>query len=115
MLVSITCSVLVHLTAFAYSYNWTFTTDKVNQLFVVDLIDAPVRLEEKQSGNQETLDGRLGRQVVMNEQGSAAKGKTRPAIYRQQAISPSRRHGMKGRLPLPTIRQRQPSHWTVRM
>ena len=67
MLVSLTCSVLFHLTALAYSYNWTFTTDKAKQLFVVDLIDAPVHLEEKQRGNQDTLEERSGRQVVMSE------------------------------------------------
>ena len=67
MMVSITCSVLVHLTALAYSYNWTFTTDKADQLFMVALIDAPVRLEENQRGTRETLDKRGEKQFARSE------------------------------------------------
>ena len=67
MMVAITCSVLVHLTALAYSYNWTFTTDKADQLFMVDLIDAPVRLEENQRGTRETLDKRGEKQFARSE------------------------------------------------
>jgi protein TonB len=67
MLVSITCSVLVHLTVLAYSYNWTFATDKADQPFMVDLIDAPVDLEEIQRGTQETLDKRSDRQFARSE------------------------------------------------
>ena len=69
MLVSIICSVLIHLAAFAYSYSWTMTADKADQLFMVDLIDAPVSLEEKQDEIRETIDETHGRPTVMNETG----------------------------------------------
>ena len=69
MLVSITCSVLIHLAAFAYSYSWTMTADQEEQIFMVDLIDAPVTLEEKQDEIRETLDETTGRQMVMDEAG----------------------------------------------
>ena len=67
MMVSITCSVLVHLTALAYSYNWTFTTDKADQLFMVDLIDVPVGLEEKERETQTTRNRRSEQQFARSE------------------------------------------------
>jgi TonB family protein len=67
MVVSITCSVLVHLTALAYSYNWTFTTEKADQPFMVELIDAPVRFEESQRGTAENLDKRGEKQFARSE------------------------------------------------
>ena len=67
MRAAITCSLLVHLTALAYSYSWTITAAKPDQLFVVDLIDAPVHLEEKQDAVRETLDENPGSNIVMGE------------------------------------------------
>jgi len=69
MLVFITCSVLIHLAAFAYSYSWTMTADRVDPIFMVDLIDTPVSLEEKQNEIRETLEETPGRQNVMDEAG----------------------------------------------
>jgi TonB family protein len=69
MIASVTCSLLVHLTALAYSYNWTITASKPDQLFVIDLIDAPVDLEEKQDEIRETIDETPGKHMVMDETG----------------------------------------------
>jgi TonB family protein len=55
------------LTALAYSYNWTISGTNPDQLFVVDLIDAPVHLEEKHDEIPETIDETPGRHMVMDE------------------------------------------------
>ena len=67
MMLSITCSVLIHLALFAYSYSWSLTADQADPIFMVDLIDAPVHLEEKQDEIRETLDEPPGRHMAMDE------------------------------------------------
>lgn len=46
LLPSLLCSLLVHLTAFAFSSNWTLSSAVQNQPMLVELIDAPVGLED---------------------------------------------------------------------
>jgi protein TonB len=67
MLVSLTCSLLIHLAVFVYSYSWSMTADQVDPIFMVDLIDAPVSLEEKQNEIRETIDKTSGRNRVMDK------------------------------------------------
>jgi len=54
MVLSLTCSLLAHLTAFACSYNWNILPkEKNNPPFMVELIDLPIKTEMEQMVNQE--------------------------------------------------------------
>jgi TonB family protein len=69
IIVCLTCSVFIHLAVFAYSYSWTMTADQPDPIFMVNLIDAPVSLEEKQDEMRETIDETPGRPRVVDEAG----------------------------------------------
>jgi TonB family protein len=54
MVLSLTCSLLAHLTAFACSYNCNILPkEKNNPPFMVELIDLPIKTEMEQMVNQE--------------------------------------------------------------
>jgi TonB family protein len=105
MVVSITCSFLVHLSAFAYSYNWTFTDDKADQLFMVDLIDVPVGLEEKERENQTAPNKRSEQQFARNETKVNSEKKDTPSYL-----------PTTGNFPQPAPRdtgETSPAHYTA--
>ena len=70
MVVSLTCSLLVHLTAFAFSYDWDITPkEKCEQPLLIELIDLPMKSEMEQMVKWEDPDERYGRKAAMKEKG----------------------------------------------
>lgn len=62
MAVSLACSLLAHVTAFAFSYNWDISAkEKYDQPLLVELIDLPIKREDPGK--------KYGRKVVKNESG----------------------------------------------
>jgi TonB family protein len=75
MVVSLTCSLLVHVTAFAVSCNWNASPqEKYDQPLLVELIDLPLKLEVEQKVKGEDPDKNYDRKTVKNENG--VKNKT---------------------------------------
>ena len=61
------CSLMLHLTAFAFSCNWTISSEEYSQPMLVELIDAPVHREDRQTISGEGLDHKEGKRVVKTE------------------------------------------------
>ena len=74
MVLSLTCSLLAHLTAFACSYNWNILPkEKNNPPFMVELIDLPIKTEMEQMVNQEDSGRKDVVKAGMNEKGGKCK------------------------------------------
>ena len=74
MVLSLTCSLLAHLTAFACSYNWNILPkEKNNPPFMVELIDLPIKTEMEQMVNQEDSGRKDVVKAGMNEKGGKYK------------------------------------------
>ncbi|MEE9503940.1 MAG: hypothetical protein V3V90_02305, partial [Thermodesulfobacteriota bacterium] len=70
MVASLTFSLLTHVTAFAFSYNWNILSkEKHDQPLLVELIDLPVKSEVKQMVKREGVDVTHGRKAAKKEGG----------------------------------------------
>ena len=70
MAVSLACSLLAHVTAFAFSYNWDISAkEKYDQPLLLELINLPIKPEEEQIVKREAPGKKYGRKVVKNESG----------------------------------------------
>jgi protein TonB len=68
MVASFTFSLLTHVTAFAFSYNWNILSkEKHDQPFLVELIDLPVELDVKQMVKREGSDEKHVRETIKKE------------------------------------------------
>lgn len=84
MAVSLACSLLAHVTAFAFSYNWDISAkEKYDQPLLVELIDLPIKPEEEQIVKREDPGKKYGRKVVKNESGVNSGSPWTPASERK--------------------------------
>jgi hypothetical protein len=67
LLPSLICSLLLHLTAFAFSCNWTISSEDHSQPILVELIDAPVHREDHHTMGGEGLEQKGGKRTVQTE------------------------------------------------
>jgi len=89
MMVSLTCSLLAHLTAFAFSYNWNVPSkEKRDQPFLVELIDLPIKSEMEQKVKREELDEKHSRKAFKNENGVKNKISNHPTYLSARSNSP---------------------------
>jgi len=58
MVASLTCSLLIHLTAFFFSYDWNIASkEKYDKPLFIELVDIPLKPEMEQKVKWEELDG----------------------------------------------------------
>jgi len=67
LLPALICSLLLHLTAFAFSCNWSISSEEHSQPMLVELIDAPVHREDRQTISGDGLDHTGGIRTVHTE------------------------------------------------
>lgn len=89
MVVSLTCSLLAHLTAFTFSYNWDVSSkEKSDQPLLVELIEPPIKSEVKQMVKQEDPDEEYSKKVVKNENEVKNKISNHPTYLSAKSDSP---------------------------
>ena len=77
---ALTCSLLLHLTVFAFSCNWSISSEEHSQPILVELIDAPVHLKDRHAIRGEGLDQTEGKRTVRTEKDLHREG-TPPQHY----------------------------------
>jgi len=70
MVVSLTCSLLAHLTAFFFSYDWDISSkEKCDHPLLVELIDLPLKPETEHMVKWKDPDEKHGRKTGMSKKG----------------------------------------------
>ncbi len=67
LLPGLICSLLLHLTAFAFCCNWTISSEEHSQPMRVELIDTPVHREDRHAMEGKGLDHKGGKRTVQTE------------------------------------------------
>lgn len=89
MAVSLTCSLVAHVAAFALSYNWDASSkEKYDQPLLVELIDLPMKPEVKQIVKQEGPNEKYVRKAVKKENGLKNKLSNHPTYLSAKSDSP---------------------------
>jgi len=89
MVLSIAFSLLAHLTAFAFSYNWDMQShEKTDQPFLVELIDFPVQPEDEQLVKGEDQREKNDRKADRSGNGEKNKLSNHPAYLSAHSDSP---------------------------
>ena len=96
MMASLTFSLLTHVTAFAFSYNWNILSQEHHdQPFLVELIDLPVELDATQMVKREGSDEKHVRGAIKKENSAKHKISDTPTYLSAKSDRPRATSGEK--------------------